>query len=226
MTTRGYDPALPLYSIHLPKCGGSSFTLLLRGWFGERFHAHYRGEVDNAPPQRFEPAPGSCVHGHFNRAKGIGVLEYYPDAQQIVTVLRDPLEMAISNYFYWRDKARAKQLARGQIKVGGDHDYRDIEDFFAKRPASAILDFLPLPVDGSNYREVIDRFFIHVGFLEDGQAMADRFARLLGFPSRELPRVNVSPRDTSLPQPAMRRFVADNALAYAIFRYARERFPG
>ena len=139
---KSYDPEVPLYSIHIPKCGGTSFRKALEGWFGERFFIHYFQAAD-APPERIEVRPGSCVHGHFNRKKGFGLLDYYPDARQVITVLRDPLETAVSNYFFWKDKARARQLRLGLIAEGSDHDYRDIDDFFRKRPLSHIPNFMP-----------------------------------------------------------------------------------
>ena len=220
---KAYDASLPLYSIHIPKCGGTSIRTALELWFGEKFFIHYFQESDR-PPKRVEAGAGSCVHGHFNRAKGLGLLEYYPDARQAVTFLRDPLEAAVSNYFFWKQKARARQLRLGMITEGAEHDYRDIRDFFRKRPLSHIPDFMPEEVTEANCRDVMDRHFIFVGLLEEAEDSLAALARLLGRTPPDLPRENVSPRDEALDRETAARFVADNALAYAVYDHGRRRF--
>jgi hypothetical protein len=220
---RAYDASLPLYSIHIPKCGGTSVRTALAMWFGEKFFIHYFQQADRAP-QRVAAVAGSCVHGHFNRAKGLGLLDYYPDARQAVTFLRDPLEAAVSNYFFWKQKARARQLRLGIITEGSEHDYRDIDDFFRKRPLSHIPDFMPEKVTVANCRDVMDRHFIFIGLLEEAGASLAALARLLGRTPPDLPRENVSPRDETLDRQIAERFVAENALAFAIYDHGRRRF--
>jgi len=73
----------------------------------------------NTLPASLSPKPGDCVHGHFNLGKGFGLIEYYPDADQVITVLRDPLEAALSHYFDWKLNGRKRQLELSLITEGG-----------------------------------------------------------------------------------------------------------
>lgn len=220
---KSYDPSLPLYSIHIPKCGGTSFRTALEGWFGDRFFIHYFQQADR-PPERIDALPGSCVHGHFNRTKGLGLLDYYPDARQAITVLRDPLEAAVSNYHFWKNTARERQLRLGVIEEGSEDDYRDLDDFFRKRPLSHIPNYLPAEVTGENVREIMERYFIFVGLLEEARSSLALLARIIGRKPPQLEQKNVSPRDETLDRGLQEKFVSDNALAYAIYRCGEEMF--
>lgn len=95
-----YDPSRPLFSLHVPKTAGTSFRKDLEAWFGpDHLALHYRGD-QGEPPARAELKPGLCVHGHFNRLRGIGVREYYPQAAQFIVLLRDPFERFVSTWRY------------------------------------------------------------------------------------------------------------------------------
>jgi hypothetical protein len=104
-----YDSKKPLISIHIPKCAGNSFVITLRKWFKENLYLHYFDEKNNKAPQRYNLKAGIlsrkfkkgiCVHGHFNNERNFGVRDYYPEADQFITILRDPLEILQSRYFY------------------------------------------------------------------------------------------------------------------------------
>ncbi len=221
---KAYNPEKPLFSLHVPKCAGQSFRSLLQHWFGDRFFIHYF-QQNGAMPPRHSLAGGACVHGHFNRAKGMGVEAYYPGAEQFITILRDPLEVAISNYFFWKRKARQRQIERGAIRAGSEDDYRGIDDFFRKRPRSHMLNFLPGPLSRENYREILDRHFVWIGLvdhLDDGAAV---LAERLGFPPRAIGRVNASPRDEDLSPERRQEFMRRNELEFEIFRAVREMWP-
>src|SRR3954471_2189740 len=97
---KAYDKDKPLISIHVPKCGGTSVLAMLGKWFGTRLYPHYFDEELNRMPQRREFKGGICIHGHFNRRRRTGVRDYYPEADQFITMLRDPFEMVVARYFY------------------------------------------------------------------------------------------------------------------------------
>jgi len=149
---KSYEPKKALISLHIPKCGGQSFRRVLAGWFKDKFFIHYFQQYNRLPPLQ-QLKPGICIHGHFNQEKGFGTEDYYPSVDQFITVLRDPLEMAISNYFFWKKIARKRQLESGVLKVGSKDDYRNIEDFFSKRPKSHLLNFLPQGISEKNYKD-------------------------------------------------------------------------
>ena len=47
-----YDPQKPLFSYHIPKCAGTSFSEVLKAWFGRGFCQHYHDEIRNKPPRK------------------------------------------------------------------------------------------------------------------------------------------------------------------------------
>src|SRR6185312_9901072 len=97
---KAYDRDAPLISLHIPKTGGTSLFRILQGWFGDRLMRHYA--QNGAPPQRHALTGPICVHGHFNAALGVGVPQYYPDAPQFMTFLREPFERYVSQWFAMR----------------------------------------------------------------------------------------------------------------------------
>lgn len=215
-----YNPQEPMISLHIPKCGGQSLRRVLHQWFGERFKIHYFQQF-NAMPPFHQLEPGLCIHGHFNREKQMGADHYYPGIRQFITVVRDPLEMAISNYFFWKRKERARKLSLGLLKEGDPHDYRDIDDFFTKRPHSQLTLFMPVEITPANYKEVIDNYFIWIGFTDDLQGCIDMFAQRLGLPPAEVAHINDSSRDEELSPTVREQFVERNRFAFDIIDYIR-----
>lgn len=218
-----YNPAKPLISLHIPKCGGQSVRRVLKKWFAENLYFHYYKDYSVLPP-RYELKPGMCIHGHFNNTRGFGVDDYYPGAHQFITFLRDPLEIMLSNYFFWKSKAREKQIKTGFIKEGDEHDYRDIEDFFVKRPESHIPNFLPEYLAKSNYRDIFDEKFVYIGIVDDMQISLKELARKLGFKPEEKVWINKSERDEEISRETRERFITANAFAYEIYHYAKKNY--
>jgi hypothetical protein len=213
-----YDSREPLISLHIPKCAGQSFRQVLEQLFPDRLYFHYF-QQHNAPPPKHTLEAGVCIHGHFNRTRGFGVLDYYPQVAQFITVLRDPLEAAISNYFYWKTKARMIQLKNGVITPGGEHDYKNIDDFFRKRPRSNMLDFMPWELTRENYKEILETQFVWIGLVENLQQDINRLSQLLNIPPVQVNRVNRSARDEILSQHIRDAFMDENLLEFEIFRY-------
>lgn len=222
---RRYDPDHPLFSLHIPKCAGQSLRIVLQAFFKEKLYFHYFQQFNCAPPKYALP-PGSCIHGHFNRIRGWGVMEYYPNARQFITVLRHPLDAAVSNYFFWKQKGRARQLARGDWQTGSDKDYRDIGDFFHKRPRSNFFCFMPVEMTHDNYKELIEEKFVWIGLVEKFPYSIDHLAGLLGRDRPDvLPFSNQSRRDEDVPDSLIERFLETNCLEIEIYHYV-ERLSG
>src|SRR5215207_10496370 len=100
--SRPYNPEEPLVSIHVPKTAGMSVKACLEQWFGPKLFAHYPDEAASGAPIKHVLGAGTCVHGHFNKHRGFGVLDYYPEIRQWITFLRDPFEQHVSLFFYLR----------------------------------------------------------------------------------------------------------------------------
>lgn len=219
---KAYDPEKPLISLHIPKCAGQSFRQVLNQWFGGHLFIHYFQQY-NALPPKHALKPGMCIHGHFNRTKKMGTADYYPTVDQFITILRDPLEIAISNYFFWKKKERSRQLKLGIIKEGDEHDYRNIDDFFKKRPRSHILNFMPCDLTVKNYKQILETKFIWIGLSENLQASVDILSKLLGFERASINHVNASKRDEELSSINRKAFIDNNQSEFEIYQYVQER---
>src|SRR5262245_6271264 len=92
-----YDPKLPLFSLHVPKTGGSTLISVLPLWFptghvlfhygrlgpptGDPLLDHGRAPL---PPRKYDLGSRDIIHGHFINGAGIGLTDYYPEAKQCV----------------------------------------------------------------------------------------------------------------------------------------------
>lgn len=84
-----------MFSVHIPKTGGTTFLSVLEQHYGNRLVKDYetpREEVNRLIGGRGE----YCVHGHFHVEKYLDV----PDAT-FVTWMRDPIDRLISYYNFW-----------------------------------------------------------------------------------------------------------------------------
>ena len=95
---REYNHQKGLISLHVPKTGGTSFTTIVRDWFSESFYSFYPERDPECIHTKLRA--GSCIHGHFNRRLGYGSEAIYPDADQFIAILRDPVLQQISMYHY------------------------------------------------------------------------------------------------------------------------------
>lgn len=219
-----YDKDKSLLFIHIPKCGGSSLIQVIKGWFKTACHEHYYQPETASMPQKYPLKKGTCIYGHFNRKRGFGIEDYYPDAEQFITFLREPLEIAISNYFYWKWTLRPYRLELGTLKEGDQWDFRDIQDFFEKRPRSHMLDFLPRDLNATNFQNVLEETFIYIGITEDLDTSVNHLAKRLGFPQTQVERLNKSRRDEELPDRLRDKFIEENKLEYSIYNYAKSHY--
>lgn len=200
---------------HVPKCGGRSFIHACRSYFNI--------EHDSPPPypskeqiaefsrSKMElaqlPAP-TLLHGHLV-FEGIRPAERYreelrsPDVA-LMTIVRDPLERALSAFFHRRK--RGKEWEEG------------IEDWLGKRKNN-ICRFLGIEMIGE--QPSADPFLL-IGVTEQLQDSLDVFARLTGMPPAKMERLNESPRDeVKLAPELLETFRKKNAMDYALHAYAR-----
>jgi hypothetical protein len=202
-----YDPNLPLFSLHVPKCAGVSFSQVLAKWFGNRLRFHYwRGPI---PPKRQVVSGGDCVHGHFNSARGIGLREIYPEAAQFITILRDPLEAAISLFHY-----------SGRGRTG------ETLDAFLWKARDPVLNFLP--IDQWRIHSLqgqLKNNFVHVGIVERLAEDVAAIAKKLGKPAAPVFRANVTPRRFTCSAHARDAFYNNNPIAYDLYNWVRAARP-
>jgi len=178
-----YDPGRPLFSLHVPKTAGTSFRNDLEAWFGrDQLALHYRGDQGEAPT-RAELRPGLCVHGHFNRLRGIGVRQYYPQADQFIVLLRDPYERFVSNWRYLHFQIRSG------VAVPAFADTPDLPTWLDRRrreletTGEDPFSFLPQladPTDPAAPAEVFGPQYLAVGVTERYIESVELFAAVLG----------------------------------------------
>lgn len=181
---RAYDCSKPIVSLHIPKTAGVSFRATLNGWFGaDGLHLHYRGSLGEAP-ERLKLGAGDCVHGHFNRVRGLGALAYYPKASQFITFLRDPFDRFVSQWRYLHFQQRHA------VNIPALDDSPTFEQWFERRakatasgedPFSFIAQ-LPWPVSAENADKAFDRGYVAVGITEKYDVSVRAIALALGFP--------------------------------------------
>ncbi len=220
-----YDPNKPLISIHIPKSGGQSFKKCLKKWFKPNFYTHYPkgGKPSEIPiyPTALHGSPvaNMCIHGHFNSERGVGVRAQYPDVNQYITLLRDPLEMRISLFFY-----RQRQFQKGRIFMNGkrvEEIETDLDRFLSAGKSHAFLHF-PEKIMPGNFKNVIDKYFIHIGILENIQWSVDIMAEKLNKQRIKITHRNSSSRNRQPSASVVEEFKKANHLEYAVYEYVKK----
>ena len=231
---RNYDRNQVLISLHVPKCGGTSLRTVLAGWYQKRFYHHeYSDKLNQLPPRRDfrgsfrqrllgrSPGRGACVHGHFDSRRGTGVPQYYPYASQFITILRDPFEIAVSDYFYAKAKGENRFVEGKRTPLA--KQYRSFDQFFelyALRSQAYVIRYMPIQITLDNFARLFDTQFVYIGVAEDMPASVNRLADRLGFPRVAVPHVNQSPRDEAITPGLREAFVKEHPVEYAMYEYA------
>lgn len=223
---RRYDPQRPLISVHVPKCAGSSFRDVLKSWFGPGFRKHYVDEKRNAPPVIHDLAALAgrpvCIHGHFNYRRGNGAETYYPEVDQFITIVREPFDLHLSNYFYAKRLQSQGLLRRAGTAHASLADV-DLATYLSKRRRSFLPSFFPPELTPQNCDELLDQRYLFVGVFEDIQTSVDQLADQLGFGRVQIKHTNSARRNEEVPHSAYEIFRQDNQLAYAIYEHALRR---
>lgn len=226
-----YDPRQPLISVHIPKCAGTSFSNVLQQWFGRNFLLHYHDEKTNTPPKKYRLQKGSmkelascgfCIHGHFNNNRGNGVRDYYPEATQLITMIRHPFDLHLSTYFYVKREALTNRA--GIYRSGKVHPIIEnrwnLEAFLKNNKQSYIRNFLPPEITPDNFETVLENRFLYIGISEQLQRSVDLLSGILGFPTVSVPQNNASRWTEKIPEGAKKDFEEFNSLEMDIYDYA------
>lgn len=209
----------PLIFIHVPKTAGSSVRAVVQNWFPDQFNTHYYNEAQGGLPKRLDleaTSPPPVIYGHFNRLRGFGVDDYYPQVRQFLTILRDPFDMHISRYLFTQ-KAAVNWKRRSDVEGVSLQEHLETGHL-------NMLEHFPRPVSFENYRDQIEEFFIDIGCMETLPSCLQRFATKLGRAApQELPHLNASAPKPELPQKAYAQFRARFPLEFEIYDWVRAR---
>jgi hypothetical protein len=218
-----YNPNEPLIFLHIPKTGGTSVRSLFEIWFSENLRVHYYDATLNRMPEKHpinektNSGKPLIVYGHFNRRRSFGVEDYYPDARQFITILRDPFERVVSSFFYLKKISQENSNARVPFQNDLVAHVRSMK--------SLTLAHFPREVTLSNYKEIIEKFFVAIGTLEKLHASMSLIAQKLQMPyNKEMLEVlNFTHRDQDIPRGLRDRYIEENALEYIVYNYVKDR---
>lgn len=216
-----YQRHEPAIFIHVPKTAGTSVRQIFNSWFGDGLLPHYANASTGALPEVTElthPRESGrpvCLFGHFNQLRGFGIPGRYDFVRQYLTIVREPIEQAISEYFYirkvgqnWKDQSRVPKVP--------------LESHLASASPN-FLNHFPAVVTQDNYRDLIEEKFISVGTTEHLEATIKVFAARLGFKPMTIPRENETPRDQQISQATRESFIERQQLEYLVYDYCRRR---
>jgi hypothetical protein len=219
-----YDPKSPLFSLHIPKCGGTSLLDALQTWF-------WRWWVIQHYPRHGEPVPKParvgakmCVHGHFNGARGHGVLDVYPQARQFITFLREPFDRYVS-LWHFLPKVAQERADNEWLKQRPDFATTLRRRSRRQRTGNngeSLIWYFPQRLDAADAGTQMDRSFVFVGVMERYQESLDALAAALDKKRLKVAHLNQTERTAEYEE--WRRFYRRHfADEYAVYEAALRR---
>ncbi len=185
-----------LLSVHIPKTGGTSLREVLLARFGSNLYLDY-SYVTNKNSE----ADIRAIHTHNPYRIYKDILE----KPRILTVLREPLDRAISHYYYWLNlPSTVDPEPHGEIYIKYFRDNKpDLKRFLLstdRRTQNIYTEYFLYPLDKP------DDFWF-VGFLETfNEDMAD-LQQLLGLKATKVPVLNKGRKPSyEIPAVVMRDF--------------------
>ena len=221
---RPYDPNKPIIVSHIPKTAGTSVRELFAKWYGGNLLLHYK---DGKRPAKHDlvnpPIAGKpvAIYGHFTRNRGMGIEKYYPEVEQFVTIFREPLDRAISGYFFKTRDPIMRRAFWGTSRL-------TLDQYVSQRPNKFILsqhgridNFLPLGINRSNFKDVLHSHFVEVGVANKLSESMRRIAKKLGFEfdPNDLEHLNTSKRTAEVSHDAAAIFKKHHEFEYDIYNY-------
>jgi hypothetical protein len=220
-----YNRDEPLISIHIPKTAGTSFVNVLHAWYGPNL---YRINQKNRDSLKIEPlAIGKwksniCLHGHFNSTRNKPVDIQFPQITQYITFLRDPLEHHLSMYFF--KKERVQKRNKTYWDWNPNNAPADINDFLVNHP-SQLLNHMPSTFNPDNFTEILEKYFVFIGLVEQMDASINKLARLLNKPLvTTAPHVNKSNRNEIASKVSIEAFMNNSRFEYLVYNHVKNLF--
>ncbi|MEC9093688.1 MAG: hypothetical protein VX438_13325 [Planctomycetota bacterium] len=230
-TYRIYNPAEPVIFTHIPKCAGTSFIRVLRFWFKETYCHLIQDESKDIklPKVGVQLEDGSyrqdikCIHGHFNHGRGYGLPYHYPEINQYITIMRDPFDIVVSMYFFFKGKSlRGEFFHRGK-QIDVRDQFPSVEHYVRNYP-DWLFDHLPQNISLENVEEQIRKRFIYVGLFEEMQTSIDVLSAIFGKKTMDMPKKNVSNYDEAVPERLRDKFYYDFPLLLKIYQFVKNRY--
>ncbi|OWU83990.1 hypothetical protein ATO6_16450 [Oceanicola sp. 22II-s10i] len=128
-----------------------------------------------------------------------------------MTVLRDPFEAVISNYFY------SKKMIENGLRA--PFPFESLDDYLMKND-SQVWDHLPLEMR-DDPEKFIHNSCVFIGCLEDPAALEGQFQRVFDV-SLELPHLNSAERTEEVSEAVRARWLRRNQEAVDLYSYVAE----
>jgi hypothetical protein len=213
-----YNPHKPLIFIHIPKSAGTTVQHIFRKWFAHNLYLHYYNEPCGLLPTLTHLPNAQSLHepiiiyGHFNNDRGFGIKNSYPECDQFITILREPLELALSNYFFVKKHTHKRLHQPSFLQMS-------VEEYLLNVPIN-MLNHFPCCVNHDNYKQILEEKFVYVGITEDLRKSLKNISRLL---RKRMPlfigRTNQTARPRMITEKYKRMFRERNQLEYAVYHY-------
>jgi len=182
-----------LVYLHIPKCAGSTMMGLLRANYGDGFH-----RVGNGGGWRkFHKRPAAqraritCLTGHLPWGVQVGTI---PRPYQTATMLRHPVDRAISLYWFVRRFPKHKWHSfaqrKGLVAFATSGAFADVDNGITRWLAGC-KDCGSLPIKRQLTEEHFGLALLHlqtmaaVGFVASFDASVQRFAKTFGWEHTE-----------------------------------------
>lgn len=200
---------------------------LLEHWFGQGYLEHYADEKRDTAPLKHDLAGLGvnpiCVHGHFNYRLKHGPDVYYPDVTQFISIVREPFDLHLSNYFYAK-----RVLSKGPLYRKGiprdEAEFESLEAFLGKRNRSYLPLYFPQDLTVENCHDLLSERYLYIGVMEDLDYSVGALATILGFVNPGAAHSNIAERNEDVPNHLRERFIEANPLAYAIYDFAQSTY--
>lgn len=179
-----YNDSLPVISFHVPKTAGKSLEKILASWFAKEYLRHVFDRRLNRMPIRHQLLPRSCIHGHFVPGMEMGIEQYYPEARQWITFIRDPITIVTSLYYY-QMKVDIPGIPKPKVAI--DKFLLD----YAEQGKDPYFRFWPQELEDIEAGAVADKF-LFIDVTEEMTISVDNLAFVLGKPKVHVPHINVS----------------------------------
>lgn len=214
-----YFSTEPVYVFHhIPKCGGTSINYAFEHWFkviyDYRDNFLFRERFDISGFKK-----NYLLASHFDE-EGNRIFQRYPELfdqkrYRIITFVRDPIEMNISLYYYWKRK--------GWLSVHGFSDTISHEEFLLKVDKN-LMAFL-FGCNNDNIEDVLSKYFF-IGITELFQESFDKLSYIINKPIIKLSVLNKSDRfEIKDIDPSVISLLRNQLqLDYKIYSYCLEKF--